>query len=63
MKEPVAGPDGGKMGLRGKGANWRTESSAMLQSSNLGKGQWFVAGLMVKFYTPKNGAARKLLSR
>jgi hypothetical protein len=59
LKEPVAGPDGGEKGVAGekgpKGRNnWRTESSARLQSSNLGKGQWFAAGFMVKFYTPKN---------
>ena len=59
MKEPVAGPDGGEKGVAGekgpKGRNnWRTESSARLQSANLGKGQWFAAGFIGKFLKREN---------
>jgi hypothetical protein len=59
LEEPVAGPEGGEMGVAGergpKGRKiWRTESSARLQSADLGKGLWFAAGFMGKHLKREN---------
>ena len=59
MKEPVAGPEGGKRGVREERRPngrkiWRTESSARLETANLSKGQWFAVGFMGKLYKREN---------
>ena len=60
----AVGGSGGRTGGRGKGEaggkgakRWeirRTESNATLQTANLGKGQWFVAGFMGIFLKREN---------
>ena len=43
----------GERGPKGRKI-WRTESSARLQTADLGKGQWFAAGFMGKLLKSDN---------
>ena len=45
LKDPVAGAEGWEKGAKRREIR-RTDSSATLQTANLGKAQWFVVGFI-----------------